>query len=80
MSDRKTTTKKPLKELIKLIVPLILIVGIPIGSIYLPYNNVDLVFLHAWLLILDFDIMALDYTCHPKTLFKNCSSGDGPVV
>lgn len=61
MSDRKTITKKPLKELIKPFAPLILIIGIPIGSIYLPYNNVDLVFLRAWLLILDFDIMALYY-------------------
>jgi len=61
MSDRKTITKKQLKEVIKLIAPLFLIVGIPIGSAYLPYNNVVLVFLRAWLLILDFDIMALDY-------------------
>jgi len=61
MSDRKTITKKQLKEVIKLIAPLFLIVGIPIGSAYLPYNNVVLVFLRAWLLILDFDIMALDF-------------------
>jgi len=62
MSDRKMITKKPLKELIKPFAPLILILGIPIGSIYLPYNNVVLAFLRAWLLILDFDIMALCYT------------------
>jgi len=62
MSDRKMITKKPLKELIKPFAPLILILGIPIGSMYLPYSNVVLAFLRAWLLILDFDIMALCYT------------------
>ena len=63
MSDRKQMTiKKPLKEFIKPFAPLILILGIPIGSIYLPYNNAVLVFLRAWLLILDFDLMALYYT------------------
>jgi len=61
MSDKRMIAKKmSLKELIKLFAPLILILGIPIGSIYLPYNNAVLVFLHAWLLILVFDIMALD--------------------
>jgi len=63
MSDRKQISrKKPLKELIKPFAPLIPILGIPIGSIYLPYNNAVLVFLHAWLLIQDFDLMALYYT------------------
>ncbi|MFP3320458.1 MAG: hypothetical protein RXO24_07830 [Acidilobus sp.] len=63
MSDRKMTTKKKLsKEDIKLIASLIPIIGIPIGSMYLPYNNAVLAFLRAWLLILDFDIMALYYS------------------
>ena len=62
MSGRKMTTKKSLKELIKPFAPLIPILGIPIGLIYLPYNNVLMAFLHAWLLILDFDLMALYYT------------------
>jgi hypothetical protein len=63
MSDRKEISKKkPLKELIKLIAPLIPILGIPIGSVYLPHDNVFTAFLIAWLVILGFNLMALDYT------------------
>jgi hypothetical protein len=34
---------------------------VAVGLIYLPFSNVVLVFLHAWLLILDFNLMALYY-------------------
>ena len=61
MSNRKMTTKKPLREFMKLIAPLIPILGIPIGLIYLPYSDAFMVFLGAWLLILDFNLMALYY-------------------
>ena len=63
MSDRKQMPKrKPLKELIKPIMLLIPIIGIPVSIIYLPLDNAFMVFLIAWLLILDFNLMALNYT------------------
>ena len=43
-----------------MIAPLIPILGIPIGSIYLPHDNVFTAFLIAWLVILGFNLMALD--------------------
>ena len=55
MSDRK----KLLKEIIKLIAPLFLIVGILVGVIYLPCNNVFMGFLALWLSVLDFNLIAL---------------------
>ena len=62
MSGKKMITKKkPLKVFTKLIAPLIPILGIAIGLIYLPYNDAFMVFLSAWLLILDFNLIALYY-------------------
>ena len=61
MSDRKMITKKQLKEVIMLIAPLIPIIGIPVSTIYRPYGNVFTAFLIAWLVILGFNLMALDY-------------------
>ena len=66
MSDRKMITKKKLlKELIKLIAPLILILGIYAVVVYLcirypPYsNNVFMMSLGLWLVALDSDLSAL---------------------
>jgi len=65
MSDRKMITKKLLKELIKLIAPLIPILGIYAGVVYLcitypPYsNNVFMMSLGLWLTALDSDLSAL---------------------
>jgi uncharacterized membrane protein YidH (DUF202 family) len=65
MSDRKMIIKKPLKELIKLIAPLIPILGIFAGIVYLcttypPYsNNVFMMSLGLWLAALDSDLSAL---------------------
>ena len=65
MSDRKMITKKLLKEVIKLIAPLIPILGIFAGIIYLcitypPYsNNVFMMSLGLWLAALDSDLSAL---------------------
>jgi magnesium-transporting ATPase (P-type) len=66
MSDRKMITKKKLlKELIKLIAPLILILGIYAVVVYLcirypPYsNNVFMKSLGFWLVALDSDLSAL---------------------
>jgi hypothetical protein len=61
MSDRKMITKKQLKEVIMLIAPLIPIIGIPVSTIYRPYGNVFTAFLIAWLVILGFNLMALDH-------------------
>jgi len=65
MSDRKMTKKKLLKEVIKLIAPLIPILGIYAGVVYLcvtypPYsNNVFMMSLGLWLAALDSDLSAL---------------------
>jgi len=69
MSDRKEISKKkPLKEVIKLFAlfaPLIPILGIYVGIVYLcftylPYNgNVFMVFLILWLTALDLNLIAL---------------------
>jgi len=65
MSDRKMTKKKLLKEVIKLIAPLIPILGISAGVVYLcitypPYsNNVFMMSLGLWLAALDGDLSAL---------------------
>jgi len=65
MSDRKMTKKKLLKEVIKLIAPLIPILGIYAGVVYLcitypPYsNNVFMMSLGLWLTALDSDLSAL---------------------
>jgi len=66
MSDRKMIMKKMLlKEVIKLIVPLIPILGIVAGVVYLcirypPYsNNVFMMSLGLWLAALDSDLSAL---------------------
>jgi len=65
MSDRKMITKKLLKEVIKLIAPLIPILGIYAGVVYLcvtypPYsNNVFMMSLGLWLAALDSDLSAL---------------------
>jgi len=65
MSDRKMTKKKLLKEVIKLIAPLIPILGIYAGVVYLcvtypPYsNNVFMMSLGLWLVALDSDLSAL---------------------
>jgi len=66
MSDRKEITKKKqLKEVIKLIAPLIPILGIFAGIVYIcitypPYsNNVFMMSLGLWLTALDGDISAL---------------------
>jgi hypothetical protein len=65
MSDRKMITKKLLKEVIKLIAPLIPILGIFAGVVYLcitypPYsNNVFMMSLGLWLTALDSDLSAL---------------------
>jgi len=61
MSDGKMITKKQLKEVIMLIAPLIPIIGIPVSTIYRPYGNVFTAFLIAWLVILGFNLMALDH-------------------
>jgi len=62
MSDRKEIPKKKLlKGFVKLTAPLYLIVGILVGNMYLPYNNGFMVFLHLWLLVLDFNLIALYY-------------------
>ncbi|MCG2890455.1 MAG: hypothetical protein L7G97_06640 [Acidilobus sp.] len=66
MSDRKMITKKKLlKKVIKLIAPLIPILGIFAGVVYLcitypPYsNNVFMMSLGLWLVALDSDLSAL---------------------
>jgi len=62
MSDgKKIPKKKLLKEAIKLIVPLDLIVGIFMGSIYLFSNNPSRMILSLWLGVLDVDLIALYY-------------------
>ncbi len=73
MSDKMMITKKkPLKELAKLVAPLILITGIFIGASYLcsacqSFGNEFVPFLVLWLYALDFDLVAL-YTIY---LFKD---------
>jgi len=62
MSDRKKILKKNLlKEVIKLIAPLFLIVGIFVGIIYLSCNNVFMAFLRLWLAALDINLIAIYY-------------------
>ena len=62
MSDRKKILKKKLlKEVIKLIAPLFLIVGIFVGVIYLPSNNIFMAFLSLWLVALDLNLIAIYY-------------------
>jgi hypothetical protein len=63
MSDRKQMPeKKLLKEYIMSIALLIPIIGILVSITYLPHDIIVTAFLVAWLVILDFDLMALDYT------------------
>jgi len=62
MSDRKKISKKKLlKEAIKLIAPLVPILGITVGVIYLPYNNSFMAFLGSWLSALDLNLIAIYY-------------------
>ena len=62
MSEGKKVPKKRLlKEIIKLIAPLDLIVGIFIGSIYLFSNNPSRMILSLWLGVLDIDLIVLYY-------------------
>jgi len=60
MSDgKKISKKKLLKEAVKLIVPLYLIVGIFVIIAYLPYNNEFTEFLSFWLAVLDVNFAML---------------------
>ena len=58
---KKVPKKRLLKEIVKLIAPLYLIVGIFIGSIYLFSNNPSRMILSLWLGVLDIDLFALYY-------------------
>jgi uncharacterized membrane protein YidH (DUF202 family) len=60
MSDgKKMLKKKSLKEDIKLVAPLIPIVGIAMSIMFLHYNNAFMVFLCLWLVVLDYNLGAL---------------------
>ena len=62
MSDRKKIPKKKLlKEAIKLIAPLVPILGIIAGVIYMPYNNAFMAFLGSWLSAIDLNLIAIYY-------------------
>lgn len=82
VSDRRQITKKkPLKEVIKLFAPLILILGIAVGIIYLciaypPYrNNVFMMSLGLWLIVLDLNLAALFATYIAKGILRSSITG-----
>jgi len=81
MSDRKMTTKKLMKKAIKLIAPLILVLGIVVVIIYLfitypPYSsNVFMLSLNLWLSVLDINLAAIVATYATKDILRSPITG-----
>jgi len=82
MSDGKEISKKkPLKEVIKFFAPLILIIGIAVGIVYLfitypPYSsNVFMLSLNLWLAALDINLATIFATYIAKGILRSSITG-----